>query len=162
MRIVVAACNRGAESAVAFIKNQVAHHEMRRQESTMNSFTSIRYSAGSVVFAVIAITTLAACAAQAYDTNYRFEVLNRPAPGMATIELVDAHTGQRVSDATLFTVKWAYGGAKNVPPHQQQIELKANGDVTFMVRADTGDTLHLTAHLPGVNDLVRGSVSVPQ
>jgi len=25
MRIVVAACNRGAESAVAFIKNQAAH-----------------------------------------------------------------------------------------------------------------------------------------
>jgi hypothetical protein len=92
--------------------------------------------------------------------TYGFKVVSHPTESSVAVRLVDNGTGETVSNAQLYTLRWVPGIGKGWPAHQVRVPLRSSGDGTFVAEAEPGDRLQLAAIVPGNTDPVTGSVFI--
>lgn len=91
---------------------------------------------------------------------YAFKLVGHPTATTVSVELVNTSTGQPVTNAELFMLRWIATGLKYMPRGQQRTPLAPNGDGTFTAEAEPGDRLQMAAQVPGNDELICGSVDV--
>ena len=123
-------------------------------------------------FAAIAIIgTAAGCATFNESGAYRFEAVGQPVPSNAgttlTVRMLNVANGQRVTDAEVFYLHPVYPISPRATPAVQweRTPLKPDGHGDYIFQGSNlhaGDTLRLTARVPGSENLVVGTVETPR
>lgn len=121
----------------------------------MTSLQTARLVRAALAFLVV--TIIAGCAT-GNSGNFKF-VLTEPAGPTPTVQLIDQHTGQPISDAEVYEVRWVTTGMKNVPLREQRTPLKSDGRGGFVIDGSAG-TQHLAACVPGLAELIRGELEL--
>ena len=124
--------------------------------------TNVKLHAGLIGLAFTAVLSLAANPASA-AVNYKFETVSSPSGAMLTVRLVDAATGQPVTNAHVYVVHRQWLPIKSpVPFIDRRIELKRDGNGVFTYQGNdvqAGATIPLVADV-GDSAEVRGSIRV--
>ena len=117
-----------------------------------------------IVAAVVLMVTVAGCAGLNESSAYRFEIVGQPmnAGRTLTVRMVNASNGQRVTNAEVYTLRLVNTlSPKAVPSTQwQRTALKPDGQGNYVYDGPgTGQTLRLTARVPGADALIVGTVA---
>jgi uncharacterized GH25 family protein len=119
-----------------------------------------------IVAAVALILTAAGCAGLSESTAYRFEVVGQPMIANAgrtlTVRMVNASNGQPVMNAEVYALRVVNTlSPKAVPSTQwQRTALRPDGQGNYVYEGPgTGQTLRLTARVPGAGALIVGTVA---
>ena len=126
---------------------------------------------GAVFAAVAVLGVTAGCATVGQSSAYRFEVVGEPVPTgtgtMLTVRLLNAATGQRVTDAEVFSIRtvWAIS-PKAIPAAQsQRTPLKPDGHGDYLYESSSihaGEKLNLSASVPGSANRIVGTIETPR
>lgn len=124
--------------------------------------TNVKLHAGLIGLAFTAALSLAANPASA-AVNYKFETVSPPSGAMLTVRLVDAATGQPITNAHVYVVHRQWLPIKSpVPFIDRRIELTSDGNGAFTYQSGdvhAGATIPLIAEVGGSGE-VRGSILV--
>ena len=112
------------------------------------------------------LVTVAGCASLSESSAYRFEIVGQPMIASigrtVTVRMVNASNGQPVTNAEVYALRAVNAlSPKAVPSVQyQRTALRPDGQGNYLYEGPgTGQTLRLTARVPGANALVVGTVA---
>jgi hypothetical protein len=119
-----------------------------------------------IVAAIAVVATAAGCASLSESTAYRFEVVGQPMISRAdrtlTVRMVNASNGQPVTNAEVYALRIVNTySPKAVPSTQwQRTALRPDGQGNYVYDGPgVGETLRLTARVPGADALIVGTVA---
>lgn len=116
--------------------------------------------------AAVLLVTVAGCASLSESSAYRFEIVGQPmlanAGRTVTVRMVNASNGQPVTNAEVYALRVVNAlSPKAVPSVQyQRTPLRPDGQGNYVYDGPgTGETLRLTARVPGSGALIVGTVA---